>query len=598
MFKVVINDGQTEMPKDDIYYVIGKEGIYLKKTMGVMDSLAPVSRISTLQSVATSARMRISKIPGPKFAKVIEFFREVYKLYYAEAIVLLFYNEETNTHTIIPPSQKVTGGACDYNRGITIDGLTMIGTIHSHGGMSAFHSGVDDKDEEGFDGLHITIGNMRDEDVSISASIVANGHRVMVDPSDYVEQLRLTSEVDEQEEKATTTIYRYVGGKLVKDEKQTSRYSYTQRKYDKRYVATVTDHQKRFNKRWMKMVKKGTYNYASYGGAYANRGWGGAYDAGAWDWRRHQPWRRNQNLPSTIVKGQTTIPPQNVGPQKTPGIEFPPHDLEGEENPCAACFHRDEKIDWAIKQYTEEVDGPDEEDCTNNFILNDQFDHMFEKGQTAINIICAKCNMKYNIGLSSTCPACGEKAPDEIDMGSVDMTPMDPIIGRDFICPTCGNTFTHKGVDACPFCEEELDFEDHRKVDTSSLSDEEVEVSSGGNLKPGTAYICNVCSVVFLPEAELAGCPQCNNTMVDGYNCKEFNTERASEDTQKKDSGELLSPEAEEIEAAALEDQALEKQPLPDPEKTEIPLSTRSSSSKDKSLKSMFKKVFGSGGGK
>ena len=598
MFQVVINDGQTEMPKDDIYYIIGKEGIYLKKTMGVMDSLAPVSRISTLQSVATSARMRISKIPGPKFAKVIEFFRAVHQKYYAEAIVLLFYDEEKKTHTIIPPHQNVTGGACDYDRGITIEGLTMIGTIHSHGGMSAFHSGVDDKDEETFDGLHITIGNMRDAEVSISASIVANGHRVMVDLNDYVDQLTLTRDIDEKEEKATTTIYRYVAGKLVKDEKKTSRYSYTQRRYDKRYVTTVTDHQKRFNQRWMKMVEKGTYSYTGaygYGVHAANRGgWGGNYDAAAWGNR--QPWRRNNNLPPTIIQGQKTIPPQNVGPHKTPGIEFPPHDLT-DENPCSTCLYRDEKIDWAIQQYTEEVEGPDEEDCTNNFILDDEYDHMFEKGQsTTINIICAKCNTKFNLGISSTCPQCGESAPDEIDMKNVDLTPMDPVIGCDFVCPTCGNTFTHKGKDECPFCEEELDFGDHRKVASSTLSDEQIEVSSGGNLKPGDTYVCNACSIIFMPEAELASCPQCNEIMVDGYNCREFNSEKQIEDMQKKDSGELLSQDAEEIEAAAIEDQTLEKLPLPDPQKPEIPLSTKSSKSKDKTLTQMFRKVFGGGG--
>jgi rubrerythrin len=597
MFQVVINDGQTEMPKDDIYYVIGKEGIFLKKTMGVMDSLAPVKQISTLESVATSARMRISKIPGPKFAKVIEFFRAVYQEHYAEAIVLLFYDEEKKIHTIFPPQQKVSGGACDYDRGISIEGLTMIGTIHSHGGMSAFHSGIDDKDEETFDGLHITIGNMRDAEVSISASIVANGYRVMIDPCDYVEQLSLTRDIDEQEEKATTTIYRYINGKLIKDEKKTSRYSYTQRRYDKRYVVTVTDHQKRFNKKWLKMVEKMTYSYNTvYGrGAHASnqRGWGTNFDANAWDWRNWQPWRRNQNLPSTIVQGQKTIPPQNVGPQKTPGVVFPSHHLIDDENPCSTCVYRDEKIDWAIKQYTEEVDGPDEEDYTSNFILDDKYDHMFETGQTTLNIICSKCNMKFNLSLSSTCPRCGEKAPDEIDMKNVDLTPIDPVIGKDFVCPVCGNTFTHKGEDACPFCYEELDFEEHRKVDSNTPSDEEIEVSSGGYLKPGGTYICNACSTIFIPEAEFAACPQCNDIMVDGRTCKAYSSERSLEDIQKKDSGELLNPIAEEIEAAILEDQTLEKQLIPDPQKSEIPLSTKAPNKvDDNALKALFRKVF------
>jgi len=598
MFKVVINDGQTEMPEDDVFYIIGKEGIYLRKKIGVMDSLAPVSQISTLQSVASSARMRISKIPGPKFAKVIEFFRAVYKEYYAEAIVLLFYDEIKKTHMIIPPHQKVTGGACDYNRGITIDGLTMIGTIHSHGSMSAFHSGTDDKDEQSFDGLHITLGNMRDEEVSISASIVANGHRIMVDPSEYVNQLRLTQDVDEEEEKATTTIYKYVGGKLVKDEKKTSRYSYKSRKYDKRYVVTVTDHQKRFNQRWMKVVEKGTYSYAGYGYAHRggaqtgwphNRGWGNNYDSDAWAIR--QPWR-GQNPPTIINRN---IPPQNVGPHKTPGIEFPPHDICSEDNPCQNCLYRDEKIEWAIEAYTEEDDGPDEDERTNNFMLNDNFDHMFEKGQS-VNINCKKCNLKYNLGLTSVCPGCGESAPDEIDMKEVELAPLDPVIGCDFVCPTCGNTFTHKGKDECPFCEEELDFEEHRAA-KETLSDEEIEVGSGGNLKIGEGYSCIVCRVVFVAEHEIENCPNCDSVMIDGYNCS-----RHEEDTQmqKTDAGEMLHGHGDEftqatLDAAVEEDKSLEH-PLPDPDKKEIPLPTRVQQTSSMSIKEMFKRAFGGGG--
>ena len=50
MFPVVLNDGKSELPNDDIYYVIAKEGVFLKKKLGVMESLAPVKEISILQS--------------------------------------------------------------------------------------------------------------------------------------------------------------------------------------------------------------------------------------------------------------------------------------------------------------------------------------------------------------------------------------------------------------------------------------------------------------------------------------------------------------------------------------------------------------------
>lgn len=47
----------------------------------------------------------------------------------------------------------------DFNN-LTNAGYGIFGTIHSHCDFAAFHSGVDDNDEQDFDGIHITIGNV------------------------------------------------------------------------------------------------------------------------------------------------------------------------------------------------------------------------------------------------------------------------------------------------------------------------------------------------------------------------------------------------------------------------------------------------------
>jgi len=215
MFPIFINDGTTELPKDDIFYVICKEGVYLKKKMGVMESMVPVNNISILESIEATAQMHIPMVPGPMFAKIISFFKAVYKEHRAEAIVLIFYNEDTQKYKIFPPYQKVNYGAVDYNRGISLDGWQMIGDVHSHASMSAFHSGTDDDDEKSFDGLHITIGDNDDDEVSISASIVSNGTRFLIDPLDYIEDLAITVDIDKTEETPTTKYYKWVGGKMI-----------------------------------------------------------------------------------------------------------------------------------------------------------------------------------------------------------------------------------------------------------------------------------------------------------------------------------------------------------------------------------------------
>ena len=290
MFPVIINDGQTPFPDDDIFYIVAKEGVFLRKKLGVMDSVAPVKNISILQSVQTAARMNIKKIPAKDAQQIINFFKAVYKEHYAEAIVLLFYNLEEKKYKVVCPVQEVSGGAADYSKAITIEGYDMIGTIHSHAGMSAFHSGVDDDDEKSFDGLHITFGNMRDDDISVSASIVANGHRVMVRPEDYINNFVRTVDVNETVKVPYATTYKWDKELKKMMPVKTDKF-YNKHKFDQRYRVKLARDPK-FPAEWMKKVTKKSYVYAGgraggnwYDGWY---GHGSYYDPRYWQgWQGH-----------------------------------------------------------------------------------------------------------------------------------------------------------------------------------------------------------------------------------------------------------------------------------------------------------------------
>lgn len=82
----------------------------------------------------------------------------------------------------MPPTQTATGASAKYEEAPKKEGWQVVGTIHSHGSMSAFHSGVDDADEKNFDGVHITIGRC-DSVPEYSCSLVVQGKREIVDPS-------------------------------------------------------------------------------------------------------------------------------------------------------------------------------------------------------------------------------------------------------------------------------------------------------------------------------------------------------------------------------------------------------------------------------
>lgn len=122
----------------------------------------------------------------------MKYFRDIYDIHKAEAVVLLMLNKITKEWRVLHVLQISASGASvsylhptsnndeykfreamkdkdareaheavieEYHQ-LLNDGFTVFGTIHSHCNFSAFHSGVDDADETNFTGLHITIGNV------------------------------------------------------------------------------------------------------------------------------------------------------------------------------------------------------------------------------------------------------------------------------------------------------------------------------------------------------------------------------------------------------------------------------------------------------
>jgi len=478
MFKVVLNDGQNEMPEDDVYYIIGKEGVYLKKKLGVMESLAPVKNISILESVTSMAKMHINPIPGKWIAKVMGFFKAVYEEHRSEAIVLLFYDAETGKHKIIPPVQKVAGASCDYDKGITIEGMTMIGTIHSHGNMSAFHSGIDDSDEKHFDGLHITLGDLDEEYPSISSSIVANGFRVMVEPDEYIGDLILMSEINQVDGKSVSTAYKVENGQLVEDKDATSKLGYQWKKYDRRYGVNVSARDKIFNKKWLKMVEKGTYTYKSYRGqvwggyGYAGygvrgapRSWGQHYDPYAWG-------AAGRQMPAPGTK----VPPQNVGVKVDP-LKFPPHNQEGEFIPCVTCTHR-------LCKLTSEIE---DDDFTDDIYQCTQCGEIVRDSEIeAADPICLGCMTDDHLVLVNDSNLLDSYTPsDEFDY-MFEHDQRGEVDNSNYInCKECGNGFHVFESDAlCPFC--------YAPVDENSSEAALVSQSmkdSGGLLTPEQAEV-------------------------------------------------------------------------------------------------------------
>jgi len=187
MFKVIINDDNIQIPEDDIFYVVGKNGQFIRKNMDLIDALVPVKSISVLNNVRPYVRMKIPRINAKVFNKVVSFFKQVYRMHHSEAVVMLYLENDSKKYYIHVPPQKVSGASVDYEREVSFPGKTLVGTIHSHANFGAFHSGTDVGDEKGMDGIHITVGNLGEEFYhSVACSLVSNAFRVKVEPEEYI----------------------------------------------------------------------------------------------------------------------------------------------------------------------------------------------------------------------------------------------------------------------------------------------------------------------------------------------------------------------------------------------------------------------------
>lgn len=124
-----------------------------------------------LREIKTSATFELPPIPWKMIEKLDYFFREVDRQLHTEAIAMLTWDPRiigeggkptSNAWGFFIPKQQNSSTHCKYDPQSIIDDkddeVIIVGSAHSHPGMSAYASGTDHADQEDFDGLHITFG--------------------------------------------------------------------------------------------------------------------------------------------------------------------------------------------------------------------------------------------------------------------------------------------------------------------------------------------------------------------------------------------------------------------------------------------------------
>lgn len=186
MFPIHIMKPGVELPQDGTYYVVAQNGLFLHKDTGLIKAMVAVDGISFLEKVSSSAQLMLPKLSQDLIVRALLFFRSVYKKHKGEAEVQLHYNSSTEEYMLHCPKQSVSGAGVNYESHERFDGFQLVGTIHSHCGFGAFHSGIDHNDEKNFDGLHITIGHVDQPYFTISCSMMVNGRRFSFEPEDVI----------------------------------------------------------------------------------------------------------------------------------------------------------------------------------------------------------------------------------------------------------------------------------------------------------------------------------------------------------------------------------------------------------------------------
>lgn len=195
LFPIWIHERGTKKPEKMPFYEISANGVFLHKETPFWKAIVPVEHISILEKQEPQFEPILPPVPKAVVEQVVRFFAWVTNRYHTEALVLLWWNKNSDLYEITVPSQEVSPNSLHYQiPDERNNGTHLIGTFHSHHSMSAFHSEVDVHDEINFDGIHGTFGSFTNNSswpdpnsFSLSLQSSINGFRFPMNPLEWLQ---------------------------------------------------------------------------------------------------------------------------------------------------------------------------------------------------------------------------------------------------------------------------------------------------------------------------------------------------------------------------------------------------------------------------
>ena len=177
LFPIVAVDESTAQEPALPAFLVARDGLYLRKRSLLGLSQTRVDEVAHLPAAREYLEYALPKVPASLMGQVVGFFRGVWRERRSEALALLTWDGQS--FGLVVPAQQA-GAASVRHRLESADvprGARLVGSIHSHGALSAGASLIDEADEADFDGIHVVVGDVDQRRPSYSAAIVVDGRR-------------------------------------------------------------------------------------------------------------------------------------------------------------------------------------------------------------------------------------------------------------------------------------------------------------------------------------------------------------------------------------------------------------------------------------
>ena len=199
MLPVVLKTDGAEAPDTPVYHQVAANGVFEVRHTPIYRSITRFyGDLPGLEAENESVELLAPRLPAALMEEVVAFFGHVFRVCDAEAVVVLFFDPERSRYRFEVPRQTVsmfrrsdgrwaTELSVRYQNVARPEGYLRCGSIHSHAELSAHASHVDCSDERYEDGLHLVVGHLDRQKLSLSAAITVAGARFGLAVADVVE---------------------------------------------------------------------------------------------------------------------------------------------------------------------------------------------------------------------------------------------------------------------------------------------------------------------------------------------------------------------------------------------------------------------------